>query len=311
MFGVMNGRWLFLCGALLPLVWGNGAFADEGTYQRSKDGKAIVWNSYPIPGESVEWSGKQDKEGYATGYGTVTWYKMARSNFTFSKPHSVVSGRFSGKMVKGKLEGDVVKESAGQSSLIRWTPATGDITTHAKFAGGSRVSEWVTGPAAPNPSKTITASAKAPEESASPEVTQQPSTKQKIYTPAKETSRPADDSLRSVTAPPSSLQSSRMASASSESSASPAPTTTTSSQSADRPELTTREVIELADSVARANGIDLTKYQNPHAQYAAEEEAWAVAYDQKAADGPPEPGRNFIVSVGDKTKRTSIGPGKF
>jgi hypothetical protein len=311
MFVVMNGRWLFLCGALLlPLVWANGALADEGTYQRTKDGKSIVWNSYPIPGETVEWSGSQDKEGYATGYGTVAWYKMARSNFTFSKPHSVLSGRFSGKMVKGKLEGDVVKEgSSGGGSLISWTPTKGETITHAKFAGGTRVGEWVIGPA-PSSSKTGAAldqQPKVPAEGASPAPSQ--TAKQNISAPVKETAKPADDSLRSVAAPPSSLKTDRPAEASPEPPA--APTTTTSSASTERPQLTAKEVIELADSVARANGIDLSRYQNPQVQYAAEEEAWAVSYDQKTAGGPPEPGRNFIVSVGDKTKRTSIGPGKF
>jgi hypothetical protein len=69
-------------------------------------------------------------------------------------------------------------------------------------------------------------------------------------------------------------------------------------------------VIDVADGVARANGIDLSKYQNPQAQYVAEDDAWSVSYDQKSVGGTPEPDRNFIVSVGDKTKRTSIGPGK-
>ena len=302
----MNRRWLFLCSALLPLLLANGAFADEGTYQRAKDGRTLVWNSYPIPGETVEWSGKQDKEGYATGYGTVTWYKLARSNFTFSKPHSVVSGRFSGKMVKGKLEGDVVRPDTG-GSLIRWNTKPSDSTTHATFVGGNRVGEWVTGPA-PSPSKTGTApdqQRKAPAEVASPEPSQPP--KQKISAPAKETAKPADDSLRSVAAPPSSLQMDRPVSAAPEPSVAP---TTTSSSSTDRPQLTAREVIDVADGVARANGIDLSKYQNPQAQYVAEDDAWSVSYDQKSVGGTPEPGRNFIVSVGDKTKRTSIGPGK-
>jgi hypothetical protein len=318
---VINVRRLFLFGALLPLLWANGAFADEGTYQRTKDGTTLVWNSYPIPGEAVEWSGKQDKEGYATGYGTVTWYKMARSNFTFSKPHSVVGGRLSGKMVKGKLEGDVVKEDVGGGgSLIKWNTKTSDGTTHAIFVGGNRIGEWVSGPA-PSRSKTSVVSNQPRDENPEREVgaktlAQEPSpvprqpAKQKTSAPAKETAKPADDSLRSVAIPPSSLQTNRPAKASPE--ASVAPPTLTSASSTDRTELTAREVIDVADNVARANGIDLSRYQNPQAQYVAEDEAWSVAYDQKVVDGgTPEPGRNFIVSVGDKTRKTSIGPGKY
>ena len=67
----------------------------------------------------------------------------------------------------------------------------------------------------------------------------------------------------------------------------------------------------MADSVARANNIDLNRYQNPQADYVAEDDAWSVSYYQKSTGGTPEPGRDFIVSVGDKTKKTSIGPGKY
>ena len=330
---LVNARCLFLPVALLFLA--NGAFADEGTYQRTKDGKTLVWNNYPLTGETAEWSGQQDKEGYASGYGSVTWYKIARSNFTFSKPHSVVSGRFSGKMVKGKLEGDVVREDTGGGSLIRWNTTTSDRTTHAIFVGGNRTSDWVTGPArraskmatAPeqpgNENPELAAALKAPSQAPVASPVPRQSAKQTVSAPAKETAPPISNSLRSVAAPPSSLQTDRPVNAAPPSSlqtdppvnASPepsvAPATTTSLSSTDRPQLTTREVIELADSVARANSIDLSRYQNPQAQYAAEDDAWSVSYDQKSAGGTPEPGRNFIVTVGDKTKRTSIGPGKY
>jgi hypothetical protein len=326
---LVNARSLFLPVALLFLA--NGAFADEGTYQRTKDGKTLVWNNYPLPGETAEWSGQQDREGYASGYGTVTWYKMARSNFTFSKPHSVESGRFSGKMVKGKLEGDVVREDP--VSTIRWNANV--KTFHANFVGGNRVGDWVTGPArrasklatAPdqpgNENPELGATAKAPPQEPVPSPVPPQSPKQTVSAPTKETAPPVSDSLRSVAAPPSSLQTDRPVNAtppsslqtdrpvnpSPEPTLAPAPATFLSST--DHPQLTTREVIELADSVARENNIDLSKYQNPQAQYVAEDDTWSVAYDQKLSGGTPEPGRDFIVSVGDKTKKTSIGPGKY
>ena len=328
MFALMRARCFFFSSALLVLA--NGAFADDGAYQRTKDGKTIVWNTYPLPGETAEWSGNQDKEGYATGYGTVTWYKLAHSGYTFAKSkHSVVSGVYSGTMVKGKFEGVVVRPDRGTASLIRWNTAASDRTTHATFVAGNRTSEWVAGPG-PSPSKTNATPDKPAEErpgrtglseegavatttvqGPSPGPRQSP--KPKISPPAKEAAKPVEDSLQSVAAPPSSLQMDRSVKASPEPSVAPPlpPPTTTSESSTDRTQLTTREAIELADGVARANGIDLTRYQNPQAQYVPEDEAWSVSYDQKSNGGTPEPGRNFIVSVGDKTKRTSIGPGKY
>src|ERR1700680_2741847 len=69
----VNVRSFFLCSALLPLFFVNGAYAD-GAYQRTKDGKTIIWNNSPEPGDAAAWSGKRDNEGYAAGYGTLTWY---------------------------------------------------------------------------------------------------------------------------------------------------------------------------------------------------------------------------------------------
>ena len=146
MFVLMRARWLFLCSALLLLLLTNGAFAGEGAYQRTKDGKTLVWNSYPMPGESeaVEWSGQQDKDGYATGNGTVTWYKQSSAKFTFTRKNKlVVAGRYSGKMVRGKLEGTVVREDS--IPLVRWNTAP-PRKFHATFVGGNRTGDWVTDP---------------------------------------------------------------------------------------------------------------------------------------------------------------------
>ncbi len=147
----MNLKWLFLCSVLLLSLLANGAFADEGVYQQAKDGKTMVWNNHPLPGETAEWSGDRDKDGYATGSGTITWYKQTRSGYTFAKKNqSMVSGKYSGTMVKGKFEGDVVR--LGKVPTFAWQPTPG--TTHATFVGGKQTSEWVPTPApSPSPEK--------------------------------------------------------------------------------------------------------------------------------------------------------------
>jgi len=142
----MKARSLFVCGGLLLFVFANGAFADDGTYQRTKDGKTLIWNSNPGPSESeaVEWSGDRDKDGYATGNGTVTWYKLDDSKYTFTKKRKlVVAGRYSGKMVRGKLEGTVVREDS--IPRVRWQ-TNPPRKFHATFVDGNRIGDWVTDP---------------------------------------------------------------------------------------------------------------------------------------------------------------------
>jgi len=58
-----------------------GAAFGEGTYQRTKDGKTMVWNNDPTPGDAATWFGDRDGEGYATKVGTLTWY-TANGAFT-------------------------------------------------------------------------------------------------------------------------------------------------------------------------------------------------------------------------------------
>jgi hypothetical protein len=137
MFVVMNARRFLLCGTLLLLLPANGVYAD-GTYQRTKDGKTFVWNPDPNPEDAATWSGKRDKEDYATGYGTLTWYRVERkygmgSRYSVEKDIPVI--RYSGNMVRGKLEGLVVADAEGKIS-------------HAMFASGNRTEEWAAGPAA-------------------------------------------------------------------------------------------------------------------------------------------------------------------
>lgn len=102
----MNTRRLFVYGGLLALLITGTAFA--GRYQRTTDNKTRVWNENPKPGDLVTWSGTRDAKGYATGYGTLTWFTPQNEVETGSRiarqRHYTVSRSESGMMVHGKFE---------------------------------------------------------------------------------------------------------------------------------------------------------------------------------------------------------------
>jgi hypothetical protein len=112
-----------------------------GGYQRTKDGRTLVWNNYPTPVDQATWSGKQDANGYATGYGTLTWFRVSPANVTGSnipsaKRGRVVVGHYSGKMVRGKFDGPVVNVDADGK------------TFHGTYVNGRKTANWAAGPAA-------------------------------------------------------------------------------------------------------------------------------------------------------------------
>ena len=115
----MNIRSLFVCSALL--LFASVAYG-AGSYQRTRDGKTLVWNDSPKRGEEATWSGKRDKNGFAAGSGTLTWYKVeptivTGSNIPDARRYAVVISRCSGKMVEGKFEGAVTYVDANGKRL--------------------------------------------------------------------------------------------------------------------------------------------------------------------------------------------------
>src|SRR3954469_705870 len=76
----------------------------EGEYQKTKDGKTFVWNSAPRPGDTAKWVGDRNREGYARGFGTLTWYTATGQIFA----------RYYGNMVDGKFDGPVNAHSKGK-----------------------------------------------------------------------------------------------------------------------------------------------------------------------------------------------------
>src|SRR5436190_21065689 len=217
----MNIRSLCVCSALL--VFASVAYG-AGSYQRTRDGKTLVWNDSPKRGEEATWSGKRDKNGFAAGSGTLTWYKVeptivTGSNIPDARRYAVVMNRYSGKMVRGKWKGAVTYVDANGKRLQ---------ATFVKGAKRSVIQQTAT----PTPERTAARATPTPtptpEQSASPAAQETPTAvPQQTATLAPEQAAtrtseqqarprnvkstiapipaPPDDSQRSLTAPPLAL----------------------------------------------------------------------------------------------------------
>jgi hypothetical protein len=315
MLVVAKVRWFCLCGVLL-LVLANGAHASQ--YLRTREG-TLVWDNPRGPGYEATWSGNRDRKRYATGEGTLTWYRLEQRLLTgsiipFWRGNGVIVGSFSGKMLHGKFDGMVVSVDASGK------------TFHARFVDGRKTKDWEAGPAplpTEQPAEQVQQDvvAAGEPETKPPALVARPSPtpheKASQGAPgsvAKATPSPAmDDSLRSLISPPSLLRMKAMAEASpkesmpaKEPSSAQASVPPTTSSSPPGPSLNATEVIDLADAEARTQGYDLGEYQRPQAHYTAKDGTWSVSYAQKYVDGMGEVGTPFSVTVEDKTKKISI-----
>ena len=109
----------------------------EGNYQPTRDGKKLVWNNHPKPGDVATWSGARDRDGYARGFGHLSWYTKERG---FVRPQFYA--RYWGRMVDGKFEGPVnvhAKRKTRYSIFIdgaratSWTPGTAPTRANARW----------------------------------------------------------------------------------------------------------------------------------------------------------------------------------
>jgi hypothetical protein len=128
-------RYLLISAVLIafaPAAWA------DGEYQHTKDGKTMVWNNEPKPGDEAAWAGARDDEGYATGFGTLTWYTGQKQTVKrlgiLPVTKSQIYGRYFGNMVRGKFNGAVNVHANGK-------------TNHAFFIDGVRADRWLAGPA--------------------------------------------------------------------------------------------------------------------------------------------------------------------
>jgi ketosteroid isomerase-like protein len=104
----MNIRSLLVCGALV--LFASVAYG-AGSYQRTRDGQTLVWRDVPERGEEATWSGKRDKNGFATGSGVLTWYKN-EPNILDTRRYVILINHYSGTMVRGKFKGAVTDVNA-------------------------------------------------------------------------------------------------------------------------------------------------------------------------------------------------------
>src|SRR5205814_5109801 len=139
----VNIRSLFVCGALIlftSVVYG------AGSYQRTRDGQTFVWRDSPARGDEATWSGKRDKDGFATGSGVLTWYKVeptivTGSNILDTRRYGILINHYSGTMVRGKFKGAVTNIEADgkrlQASSVNRTDRRSrrQKTTRAATAG--------------------------------------------------------------------------------------------------------------------------------------------------------------------------------
>jgi hypothetical protein len=314
-------RRIFLAGAILLLV---GSLQAQGVYQNTKNGRTKVWNSAPRPGDAATWQGDRNREGYASGFGTLTWYSANGNIFA----------RYYGNMLDGKLDGPVNAHSQGK-------------VAHATFAEGKRTTAWLPGKAALRggsseregvvPLKRETAAAEKPDAAtASVKQTNEtiaespkknvvpvpkpvekppkaiplssPIAKKAAPAPPPPESRPspelfptpgatpaprrdADESLQSLVGPPASLHN----------------THPTESGEKVGP-LNRAEVLDLADTIARTHGYDPANYNAPKVEHKESDDTWSLSYDPKAGEAAESDIKPLSITVEGKTKRASIGP---
>jgi hypothetical protein len=320
----VSGRCFLVCGALL--VFANVAFGD-GAYQRTKNGKTLVWNNDPKPGDEATWSGGRDRDGYARGFGTLTWYTVLQEPNS-AKP--VLYARYWGNMVRGKLNGPVNVHSKRKTDhaifadgvrTTRWAggpaPSRAGAQPHAALAGQSTVPEpsstkgaGVASPEAPAEGPSRTGGTVAKTESAQLSALNAPPETQDNAEFSTSDSQPPttagdiDNSLRLLVWPPRHLRN-RPVSTSSLAGANPE-----AAGPAANARLTKEEVVDLADAVARSRGYDLAEYQRPEPQYDPADQTWSLLYEQKPVDETAEIGKHFSVAVRDKTKGTALVAGR-
>jgi len=168
--------------------------AYAGSYQRAIDSGAWIWNDNPKPGQEFSWSGRKDRQGYATGKGTLAVLAPQPGGETGTRMLSArrhqAAARYYGRMVRGKFVGASASPVSTPRNNVRRKVPPPPVT---------RPAQKKSSPPAP-----ATSPVRAASPAASPvralTATPPPST------PAPSASAsPGDSSLNELTHPPASL----------------------------------------------------------------------------------------------------------
>jgi hypothetical protein len=247
----------------------------------TKNGKTLVWNNHPKRGDQATWSGSRDGDGYARGFGTLTWY--TRETGASSAKPAPLYARYWGNMVRGKLNGPVNVHSKRK-------------TFHAVFAECLRTTRWAagTGPSG-GPSRTHSEQFVEPPAEGPIERDSQPSVAPPPF--ADQADVEVDESLQLLVWPPRNLRLRPLPKG---------PPTGAGTEAASLPanvnaRLTKEEVVDLADGAARSHGYDPADFEGSEPQYDPADQIWLLSYNQKATAR-----KHFIVTVGDRSKRTAV-----
>jgi hypothetical protein len=263
----------------------HAAIAESG-YRFTTGHKTRVWIDLPGQDNTLTWSGDKDAEGYATGHGSLTFYRadfsrrVTGSSIPTGRP--VMVRKLTGTMTKGKFEGVVVMNSAAGA------------ITHVKFAHGVASGEWREGDAPEPKAKAVVQRStptqenpSEPEELKAAPAEGPPSATIEISDEKKDTQTAGQsrgsESLRSLTAPPSSL-----------------PQTDA--------RLSRAEVIRAADEQAILQGLNVGDYQRRKANYDSSAGHWTVSYEETADHNASHARKHFTVIVDDKTSKASVAP---
>lgn len=309
----------------------------DGAYQRTKDAKTIIWNDNPTPGDAATWSGDRDAEGYASGFGTLTWYTTRGQSGKEAK--ETLYAYYFGNMVRGKFNGPVNGHSKG-------------VTAHAVFKQGKRLSRWAAGPVLswttpssggqstpdevgapkveiakaaefnPPPPRSSVAAADRPlpnydslhssrppaaaedVPAEGPAGTTDRSSNPAVVAAATKPAPGTDESLRLLARPPASLRPASAESAGAADFQQNEDATTGVAQ------LSKQEVVALADSEAQKRGYELGNYERPEPVFDPVDRTWSLSYAGKSINGTSPPNKRFTVAIDDKSKKTAIVPGR-
>jgi len=215
----VSARSFLVCATLLLLL-ANGA--NGARYQRTQDGKTLVWNNLREVAQEVTWSGLRDLNGYATGQGTLTWYRLGK--FVNS---------YTGRMVHGKFDGPVIREQ-GQTRL------------QTTFVNGEKVGDW----SEPGSTRTPAPKPKTQSTAAEAQPTEEPIVERPSPTPSPSPLRSPSPSPRPTLTPVPALSPSATPSPTPTATSTPRPTPTPTPISTPTPLRSSMPLVETAPQPA-------------------------------------------------------------